>query len=95
LTLSGYLQHCFHDYLKTLRIVFALFIRRFSPLQLIRFCCQRVTMLVWKLFGWSMLYEIVPGFIRALVAIIIVSLVDNEPSKEILQDFKRSLPRAY
>jgi len=52
-------------------------------------------MLVWKLFGWSMLYEIVPGFIRALVAIIIVSLVDNEPSREILQDFKRSLPRAY
>jgi|GEM_PF-6982719 sodium/proline symporter len=52
-------------------------------------------MLVRKLFGWSMLYEIVPGFIQALVAIIIVSLFDNEPSKEILQDFKRSLTCEY
>ena len=52
-------------------------------------------MLVRKLFGWSMLYEIVPRLILALVAIIVVSLFDNEPSQEILQDFKRSLTCAY
>ncbi len=54
-----------------------------------------ITVLVWKQFGWFGLYEIVPGFILALFAIIIVSLFDNEPSKEIQQEFERSLRCEY
>jgi sodium/proline symporter len=54
-----------------------------------------ITVLVWKQFGWFGLYEIVPGFILSILAIIIVSLLDNEPSAEILQDFKRSWCSEY
>jgi Na+/proline symporter len=46
----------------------------------------------WKQFGWFGLYEIVPGFILSFVAIIMVSLLDKEPSREILQDFEQSRP---
>lgn len=45
------------------------------------------TVLVWKslshLGGIFTLYEIVPGFVMSVAAIIIVSLIDREPSKEI------------
>jgi sodium/proline symporter len=49
-----------------------------------------ITVLIWKQFGWFGLYEIVPGFILSILAIIVVSLIDNEPSQEILQEFERS-----
>ena len=52
-----------------------------------------ITVLVWKnlssLGGIFTLYEIVPAFILSLAAIIIVSLVDNEPSKEITDLFDK------
>ncbi|MGO4889654.1 sodium/proline symporter PutP [Anaerobacillus sp. MEB173] len=38
--------------------------------------------------GWFDLYEIVPGFLLSLIAIIIVSLLDKEPSKEIQAEFE-------
>jgi sodium/proline symporter len=50
-----------------------------------------VTVLVWKQFGWLGLYEIVPGFCFAVIAIVAVSLLDKEPSAEINQEFQRSL----
>lgn len=52
-----------------------------------------ITVLVWKnlssLGGIFTLYEIVPAFILSLAAIIIVSLMDSEPSKEITDLFDK------
>jgi sodium/proline symporter len=47
-----------------------------------------ITVLVWKQFAWLGLYEIVPGFIISVVAIIIVSLMDQKPSPEIEAEFE-------
>jgi sodium/proline symporter len=51
------------------------------------------TVLLWKnlahLGGVFTIYEIVPGFIISVIAIIVVSLVDKEPSKEITDTFDK------
>ncbi len=47
------------------------------------------TVLVWKNFSPIELYEIVPGFIFALITIYLVSKFDEEPSKEILKTFDK------
>lgn len=52
-----------------------------------------VTVLVWKQFAWWGLYEIVPGFLLGLLAIVVVSLLDAPPSKEILADFDAARER--
>lgn len=39
-----------------------------------------VTVLVWKQFGWLGLYEIVPGFVLAWVAVVVVSRLEAQPS---------------
>ncbi len=52
-----------------------------------------ITVLIWKQFAWFGLYEIVPGFIFASLAIYLVSLYDSPPSKEVLQDFDRAEER--
>jgi sodium/proline symporter len=49
-----------------------------------------VTVLVWKQFGWLGLYEIVPGFVLAVIAIVAVSLLDRKPAENIMQEFERS-----
>ena len=49
-----------------------------------------VTVLVWKQFGWLELYEIVPGFVLAVIAIVAVSLLDKEPSEDIRREFELS-----
>ena len=46
-----------------------------------------LTVLIWKQFAWFGLYEIVPGFFFSLMAIIVVSLLDAPPSKEITDEF--------
>ena len=46
-----------------------------------------ITVLIWKQFEWFGLYEIVPGFLFASLAIIAVSLWDSPPRKEITDDF--------
>ena len=46
-----------------------------------------VTVLVWKQFAWFQLYEIVPGFIFAFSAIIIVSKLSSAPALSIKQLF--------
>ncbi len=48
-----------------------------------------LTVLLWKQLegGWFDLYELVPGFVMACVAIVIVSLVRAEPSKQVFETF--------
>ncbi|SFN62805.1 sodium/proline symporter PutP [Xenorhabdus japonica] len=45
------------------------------------------TVLVWMEFRWFSLYEIIPGFIFATIAIIVVSLLGKAPSQAIQQRF--------
>lgn len=47
-----------------------------------------ITVLVWKQFAWLGLYEIVPGFIISILAIILVSLMDKAPASEIETEFE-------
>lgn len=51
-----------------------------------------VTVVVWNLFvkplgGIFAVYELLPGFIFALIAIVVVSLLTEEPSKEVTDEF--------
>ena len=48
-----------------------------------------VTVLAWKQFELFGLYEIVPGFIFALIAIFLVSKFDEEPPREIMETFDK------
>ena len=48
-----------------------------------------VTTILWKNFAPFELYEIVPGFIFSLLAILIVSKLDKEPDREILETFDK------
>ena len=47
------------------------------------------TVLIWKQFNFLGLYEIVPGFIFALVAILLVSKLTAEPDRDILNTFDK------
>ncbi len=46
-----------------------------------------LTVLVWKQYGWLGLYEIIPGFIFASIAIVVFTLMGREPSAEAQQRF--------
>ena len=51
-----------------------------------------VTVIVWNLFvkqlgGIFAVYELLPGFVFALIAIVVVSLLTEEPSKEVTDEF--------
>jgi sodium/proline symporter len=73
----------------------------FGPVVLFSVCWQRMTrngalagmavgalsVIIWKQFGWFGLYEIIPSFIFASLAIVIASLWDREPSAEIQRRF--------
>ena len=48
-----------------------------------------VTVLAWKQFELFGLYEIVPGFVFALIAIWLVSKLDSEPDSDILETFDK------
>lgn len=50
-----------------------------------------VTVIAWKQLSGGIfdLYEIVPGFILSVITIIVVSLLDKEPSREIAEEFDR------
>ncbi len=48
-----------------------------------------LTVLVWRQGGWFGLYEIVPGFVLATLAIVGVSLADRAPSKKMTETFER------
>lgn len=73
-------------------IIFSLFWKRMSGLgALAGMVSGGLTVLIWKQLqgGLFDLYEIVPGFILASLAIVIFSLLDREPSKEIIEEFER------
>lgn len=48
-----------------------------------------LTVLAWKQWGAPELYEIVPGFVLACIAIYVVSLLDKQPPQEIQQQFEQ------
>ncbi|WP_034949382.1 sodium/proline symporter PutP [Erwinia oleae] len=48
------------------------------------------TVIIWKQFAWLNLYEIIPGFLFATVAIVIVSLMGREPSVAARQRFEQA-----
>ena len=50
------------------------------------------TVIIWNNFiaplgGWLAVYELLPGFVLALLVIIVVSKLTAEPSQEVLDDF--------
>ena len=49
-----------------------------------------ITVVVWKEFIGLGLYEIIPGFILASIAIYVVSLMDKEPAASIQQRFEQA-----
>ena len=46
------------------------------------------TVLIWHHFAWFGLYEILPGFILASIAIFVVSLMTEEPSDDMKKTFE-------
>jgi len=46
------------------------------------------TVLLWKQYGWAELYEIIPGFLFASIAILVFSLLDKAPSAAAQQRFE-------
>ena len=48
-----------------------------------------ITVLIWKHFAWLDLYELVPGFLFSVTAIIFVSLIDKKPSLSIQNNFEK------
>lgn len=53
-----------------------------------------VTVLIWINYAWFGLYEIIPGFLFATIAIILVSLMDK-PSESMLARFKQAEKELY
>ena len=50
-----------------------------------------VTVILWKnFFGWTGLYEIIPGFILATIGILIFSRVGNAPSASMIKRFEEA-----
>ena len=50
------------------------------------------TVLIWKnFFASTGLYEIIPGFILSLAAIVVVSLLDREPPKEMTDHYDEAV----
>lgn len=48
------------------------------------------TVILWKQYGWAELYEIIPGFLFASLAIVIVSLLGARPSATIDSRFRQA-----
>ncbi|MEQ4673533.1 sodium/proline symporter PutP [Providencia vermicola] len=49
-----------------------------------------ITVLVWMQYKWFALYEIIPGFIFATIAIVVVSLMTKAPSAEAQERFEQA-----
>ena len=45
------------------------------------------TVLLWKQYGWAELYEIIPGFLFASIAIVVFSVLDKAPSADAQKRF--------
>jgi len=49
-----------------------------------------LTVIIWKQFAWLGLYEIIPGFLFATVAIVLVSLCGKGPSQQVRDRFQQA-----
>ena len=49
-----------------------------------------ITVLVWKQYAWWGLYEIIPGFLFACIAIVLVSLLGRRPSATMTERFAQA-----
>ena len=49
-----------------------------------------VTVLVWKQYAWLGLYEIIPGFVFATLAIVVFSLTGSKPSAAMVARFTKA-----
>lgn len=49
-----------------------------------------ITVIVWKQYAWLDLYEIIPGFLFASIAIVVVSLLGSTPSNAITERFRNA-----
>lgn len=49
-----------------------------------------ITVIVWKQYAWLDLYEIIPGFVFASIAIVVVSLLGRAPSPAITERFRQA-----
>ena len=47
-----------------------------------------ITVIVWKQYAWLNLYEIIPGFLFAAIAIVVVSLMGRQPSAVVTERFR-------
>ena len=47
-----------------------------------------ITVIVWKQYAWLDLYEIIPGFLFAGIAIVVVSLMGRQPSNVVTERFR-------
>ncbi|MCL9667968.1 sodium/proline symporter PutP [Rosenbergiella epipactidis] len=49
-----------------------------------------LTVIIWKQFAWFGLYEIIPGFLFATVAIVLISLCGKGPSQQVRDRFQQA-----
>lgn len=49
-----------------------------------------ITVLAWLYFNWFELYSLIPGFIFASIAIVVVSFLDRKPSSDIVEHFSEA-----
>ena len=49
-----------------------------------------LTVIIWKQFAWLGLYEIIPGFVLATLAIVVVSMLGKRPSAAVKERFDRA-----
>ncbi|MDU6412111.1 MAG: sodium/proline symporter PutP [Yersiniaceae bacterium] len=49
-----------------------------------------ITVIVWKQYAWLDLYEIIPGFLFAAIAIVVVSLMGRQPSAVVTERFHQA-----
>lgn len=47
-----------------------------------------LTVIIWKQYAWFSLYEIIPGFLFATLSIIVVSLLNQAPARQVMNLFK-------
>ncbi len=59
--------------------------------------CGALTDIIWLIFlsGKTGIYEIVPGFIVGLIAAVVVTLIDKEPSKEVYELYDKASSPDY
>lgn len=71
-------------------VIFSLFWRRMTKYgALAGMVVGGLTVILWEYTG-SALYEIVPGFLLASIAIVVVSLIDKEPGMDVLDEYDRA-----